>query len=281
MSLDLIKTLCEYDKDTLKKELIKILKYKDYSPYITENFIVAEGDIPVALVAHMDTVFFHSVRPKDFLYDSKKKVLWTPHGTGFDDRAGIAIILDIIMQTDLRPHIIFTDGEESGGIGANDLIKKFQSCPFECYYLVQLDRANKKDAVFYNCNNKEFEDYIDSYGFETDIGTFTDISIIAPTWEIAAVNLSVGYLDEHTSSERLCYSWWKNTKDKLTSMLIGIETGEVTTKFKYIPRKPIKISGGQYIQSIGQCLICNSFIFNNNSNHNISICENCYNKYYK
>ena len=85
--LDLFKKIAKLDQATLKSMLHKLLsEIADYTVYSTDLFIAAEGNIPIVLVAHMDTVFNHP--PKDFYFDEKRGALWSPEGLGADDRAG-------------------------------------------------------------------------------------------------------------------------------------------------------------------------------------------------
>ena len=244
------------------------------------HFIMAEGLDPVCLIAHMDTVFNFQPEKEDFLYDAEKQVLWSPYGTGFDDRAGIAGIIELVMRGH-RPHIIFTDLEEVGGIGARELINAYPHCPFKnCKALIELDRANENDAVYYDCDNKKFEEFISRYGFVTDLGTFSDISIIAPAWKIAAVNLSIGYLDEHSSSERLVCSWFDVTIDKVSKIIEDISSEK---KFRYIKMKYIPI---KFKHDFCNCLLCGRSL-DPKSRYEIydteypyAVCEDCYNQYY-
>lgn len=60
---------------------------------------------------------------------------------------------------------------------------------------------------------------INSYGFNTELGTFSDISIIAPAWGIAAVNLSIGYYDGHSLAETWHYRLTFKTIDKVCKIL--------------------------------------------------------------
>ena len=232
MDLELIKNLCKQTPTKLQASLYKFLKCNSHYKFVkyANEYIIAEGELPICLVAHMDTVF--SGVPSEFFYDRHKKMLWSPYGSGFDDRAGIYLILKII-EKGFYPSIIFTQGEEMGGIGAHALIKDAPECPLlDCRALIQLDRAHKEDAVFYECDNKDFEKFICSYGFKYDWGTFTDISIIAPAWKIAAVNLSVGYVDEHTTSERLYCKWTDLTFKRLCKIL---EDSKDMKSYSYIP----------------------------------------------
>ena len=199
--------------------------YKDVT--MTEDYIVAQGTIPICLVAHMDTVF--PKPPKEIFYDTRQNVMWSPQGLGADDRAGVFAILQII-KAGFKPHIIFTTDEEIGGQGANML--SYEDCPFKnIRYFIQLDRQGSNDCVFYDCDNPIFVEYIESFGFVESWGTFSDISILCPAWGIAGVNLSVGYRDEHTREEVLFVGQLLSTIDKVKKML----TANNNTKFEYIP----------------------------------------------
>lgn len=195
----------------------------------TESYIIAEGKIPICLVAHLDTVF--SFPPNEIYFDKKKRVIWSPQGLGADDRAGVFAIIKII-QAGFHPHIIFTTGEEKGGIGAFLLAKAFPVAPFNVKYLIQLDRQGMDDCVFYDCANKKFENYIHKFGFKTDWGSFSDISVICPQWQIAGVNLSVGYFREHTVSETLHTKGLMSTIDKVKRLLADAANIQ---PFEYIP----------------------------------------------
>ncbi len=101
--------------------------------------------------------------------------------------------------------------EEIGGLGAkkfclahkqHQLSKELDGLKF----LIELDRKGKNDAVYYQCDNPDFEAYITDKGFKTEQGSFSDISLIAPELGIAAVNLSSGYYSPHTFHEYIIRS---------------------------------------------------------------------------
>ena len=50
---------------------------------------------------------------------------------------------------------------------------------------------------------KDFQEKIIKYGFKLGHGTFSDISIISPVYDIASANLGIGYYNEHTTFEVL------------------------------------------------------------------------------
>lgn len=258
----------------LRKMLIQYLTKHNYKPITDENFIIAKGNLPICLVAHMDTVFKRTPNAVDFLYDSEQKILWHPGGAGFDDRAGIYIILQMI-EKGYKPHIIFTNLEEIGGVGAQELVSRFPHCPFKCSCLIELDRANKKDMVFYDCDNIDFIKYIGKFGFQEEYGSFTDISFIMEQWGIAGVNLSVGYIDQHTANERLNTSWCDLTIQKLEKIL---QASPRMKKYEYVPFVP------PYMDFAHRCFICNHYLDKNGyliKGQNYIICKDCLNRYYK
>lgn len=235
--LTMLETLCKLNEKDLYKALAEILQKRYDNVICRPSYMFAEGNIPVTLVAHLDTVFQR--KPAEFYFDERRQVMWCPTGAGFDDRAGVCSILKI-LKDEYRPNIIFTLGEEVGGVGATELSHDFPICPFKTNMLIQLDRQGVGESVFYQCDNEKFEDYINSFGFETDYGSFSDISVLAPAWGIAAVNLSVGYIDEHTSSERLHLPWMTATIDKVEKILDDNKNKK--RKFKYVP---LRYSGGR------------------------------------
>lgn len=211
----LFERLVSLSQQELHKTLGVYLKGKYKNVIIEKEYIVAIGDFPIALVAHLDTVFYN--QPSEIYYDQRKGILWSPDGLGADDRAGIFAILQII-QAGYRPSIILTTDEERGGLGAQKLAKK--ECPIEFLrYMIQLDRRGSNDCVFYDCANGEFIKYIESFGFSEAIGSFSDISFLMPAWQVCGVNLSVGYKDEHSIAETLNVHQLFKTIEKVEKML--------------------------------------------------------------
>lgn len=224
----LIESIVGVDQASLQRVLYKFLKryYTKEKVTFDEDFLLAEGDIPIALVAHMDTVFKQPAA--ELFYDRQKNVMISPTGMGADDRAGVFAIIKII-EAGFRPHIIFTTDEEIGCVGSNLL--SYHPCPFkDLRFIIQLDRRGADDCVFYDCDNPEFEKYIESFGFVTAWGSFTDICELCPSWGMAGVNLSIGYRDEHTVSEVLFVGHMLNTIEKVKKILS--ETN--IPSFKYI-----------------------------------------------
>lgn len=274
MNLQLLKTLCKMTVNDLIKILSKYLINRNYKVISTSDYIIAEGREPITLIAHLDTVSIDP--PDDIFYDQEQSMMWSPQLLGADDRAGVYAIIQII-EKGYKPHIIFTTGEEVGGVGALTLIKNYPKCPFkENKAIIELDRCGINDCVFYQCNNRNFVDYIEKFGFKEAYGTFTDISIIAPEWEVAATNLSVGYVNEHSALEHLNTKVLDKTIEKVENIIL--EVAEMPY-FKYIPVKKSKYFrwGGK------ECLCCGSKIGQKNKRitpEGYCICDNCYSLYY-
>lgn len=230
------------DQDTLRDVIGEYLKgiYDDI--IITDEYIFAEGDVPIGLVAHFDTVFDRP--PQSIFYDNMKSVMWSPDGLGADDRAGVYSIIQI-LKMGFRPSVILLTDEEKGGLGASIFIEDFPHSPKKLKYLIELDRKDSDDCVFYNCWNRDFIDYIESFGFITNFGSFSDISFICPVWGIAGVNLSIGYYNEHTYCEFLHVGQMYNTISKIIKMILDIDNIE---KFEYKIRKDESIKIDEEVQ---------------------------------
>lgn len=224
----------------LKDYLDAELRLFGYKPVYMDGFLYAEGNIPVGLVAHMDTVF----APPKFV-EYKNGIMEGKSGLGADDRAGIYGILHII-RNGLRPTVMFMEDEEKGCIGAEKFVKA--NIKLNLNYLIELDRQGSNDSVFYDCNNYDFERFVNSFGFDTAFGSFSDISEIAPHYGISAVNLSVGYYGQHTIHEILIIGELANTLKRVEEMLKAKTSKFVYIPFDYSSKKYTKawLKGGYY-----------------------------------
>lgn len=231
--LDLFIAMAKLSQPQLMKVMGQYLeKIYGKERVVTANkFIVAGGNTPIVLLAHLDTVF--PKQPSAIYFDQKEEVMWSPDGLGADDRAGIFSIYKIVSHG-YRPHIVLTTDEECGGIGAKALAD-MDFNPFkDLKYMIQLDRRHENDAVYYDCDNPEFNKYVESFGFVEAMGSFTDISTLAPAWGCAATNLSIGYLNEHSKEETLNWNWMFATIEKVEAMLADAENAQ---KFEYIEKQ--------------------------------------------
>ena len=193
----MFKRICQMSQDNLKKFVSKELKATHDKIIAGDGYVYAQGTFPVLLVAHLDTV--HSKLPSVITYDEKSDSLSSPQGIGGDDRCGVYMILEIIKHFNCS--VLFCEDEEIGCIGAEKFIKTDLAKTLEFNYIIEFDRKGKDDAVFYNCNNEAFEKFITEKFYKTAWGSFSDISVLAPFLKCAAVNLSCGYYNAHTTNE--------------------------------------------------------------------------------
>lgn len=213
-------TKTEHMLDLLYHEL-KAMGYE-----LTANgkmFTYYPGKIPIMLVAHVDTV--HQGPPADLVYCDKTQIAWSPTGLGADDRAGVWAIMEILRRG-FRPHVLFTDGEERGLIGAGEAAKAFT--PDNVHCLIELDRKGKKDCVFYSNDNRKFVGWVSNFGFKEDTGSCSDISDLMPAWDLSGVNLSIGYYRQHSNEEHLRVNEALATIDKVIRMLKKPPKGKVS-----------------------------------------------------
>lgn len=207
------KDVLRFSQEELKKLCSKALEFHDYDVQEGDGYVYGKGDIPIMLLAHLDTV--HKEKPSEIFFDNEQGIMWSPQGIGGDDRCGVYTILRLLKY--YKPHIMFLEDEEIGGKGAEKMIKAVAKPDIK--FMIELDRRGRDDCVFYDCDNKDFKEYIESFGFKTQWGTFTDISIISPEWDVASVNLSVGYNREHTTIETINVNYMLETFQKVSKIL--------------------------------------------------------------
>lgn len=205
----------------VRERLVSKLERLTDTHYVDERgnvlatlFKGAEGPV-VLLSAHMDTVERIQVGRKivqsGTILRSSKGIL------GADDRAGIVIILECLER--LRHSsfqgtvkIAFTVEEEIGCLGAQEIDPSF-ICDVDC--AIVADRRGSRDIVT-GCRGVVLfceEAYGQSFEkagiiagmddwMSTRNGGSSDARVFAESG-IPSVNLSVGYLHEHTDAEQL------------------------------------------------------------------------------
>lgn len=226
--------ICKMTQTQLKHYLHGRLKSKYKDVIVHDGYIYAKGSYPVMLVAHMDTV--HKKPVRQIIYTDKGNVISSPQGIGGDDRCGIAMILEVIKEYNCS--VIFTEDEEIGCVGANKFIDDYLNGDLgtiDVNYIIELDRKGNNEAVFYDCDNPEFKDFIlehDDWKF--NYGSFTDIINIAPTLGVAAVNLSCGYYNAHTTKEYVVLSEMRANIAKVKHLLADTTEDDV---FKFFEAK--------------------------------------------
>ena len=228
--------ICKKNQAELKSALVHELRLIGYKPIVGDGYIYAQGtNSPVLLTAHMDTVHKEKCRK---IYN-KNGVLSSPQGIGGDDRCGIYMIMQIITKTNLRPWILFCEDEEIGRVGAEKFVLNdvFVDELSKLKFMIELDRSGSNDAVYYDCANLEFEDFIsETTGYTAQWGSYSDISTLAPEAGIAAVNLSCGYYKPHTLDEYVVLKEMFATMDKVVELLQFAQL-KTTPQYEYVKAK--------------------------------------------
>lgn len=234
--------ICRMTQPEVKTYMKGYLSSKKYKPVDEDGFLYAKGDIPVLLVAHMDTV--HKQQCKKIINDNGK--LSSPQGIGGDDRCGVFMIMNIVK--DLHCSVLLCEDEEIGTVGArkfveakykrtdehNNIIEEKYIEHLDVNYMVEFDRKGSNDAVFYTCDNKEFTNFVeDMTCFKSAHGSFTDISVLMPAAKLAGVNLSCGYYNAHMTTEYVVYDEMMDTIEAAKAMI----KEECEKPFEYVEKK--------------------------------------------
>lgn len=200
------------------------------------SYVLVPGDVPIMLIAHLDTV--HKEGVQQICKTQNGNILMSPQGIGGDDRCGVFALVKVHRTVEKKPWLLFTCDEEIGGVGAEKFCEHHRKGKLpkeldELKALVEIDRKGELDAVYYECGNEEFEEYITSKGFVTDWGSFSDISVIGPELGVAAVNLSSGYYNAHTLHEYINRAHLNATIEKVIG-IVEDAASEDFPKYEYI-----------------------------------------------
>ena len=218
-----------YLKNNLTKDFTVITDDKNYV------FGIPNGDqcVPVCLCAHIDTMRDSGSEP--VVLCSKNGTLFNANGIlGADDRAGIAIALDICDKLSIKPYVLFTTGEETGGTGMAKFINDghFKDHVDNVYLTVSLDRKGHNEYVSYmDKTPDELECLLITHGYSKNFGAFSDGKLLWLAYNVANVNLSVGYNYQHTSDEFLLLESYFSAGNRACRFI-----QDVTTPFRVYER---------------------------------------------
>lgn len=209
--------ILKMDQPTLKHYLADYLQEESYAPIEGDGYLYAKGEIPVLVIAHLDRHPIHRESVKDILIENNR---WTsPQGICGDDRCGVWMMMNLIKEC--KVSVLFCEDEELECAGAKKLVKTdLLSQLSKHFFLIELDRAGATDAVFYTCHNQGFIDWIlQETGYTHCTGTYSDISEIMPATNLAGVNLSCGYYEEHSSNEYILYDEMMHTLEVVKTLI--------------------------------------------------------------
>ena len=234
--------LCRMTQPKLKNYMKQYLESKGYQPICEDGFLYAKGDVPVLLVAHLDTV--HARVCSEIITQGGK--ISSPQGIGGDDRCGVFMIANIVK--DMHCSVVLCEDEEEGVVGAGKFAKTEYIKNLDVNYMIEFDRKGSDDAVFYSCGNNEFIDFIlDNTGYKEATGSFTDISTLMPASKLCGVNLSCGYYKAHTLEEYVIPEEMMNTIS-VAKALIALECEK---PFEYTAKQSSYASSSYYSYLLG------------------------------
>lgn len=166
---------------------------------------------------------------------------------GADDRVGVKTILDI-LETGLRPHILFTTDEEVGCVGSRKAVEENALEGLKmASMLIQIDRGVHErswhEMVTYDFDPEShkaiFDELRKTYTMAT--GSYTDVAVLGPHLDKPIVNVSASYRHEHTTDEFInLYAYEYNTQGliKFIEWAQEQDTSEWKYVAKYVPPKP-------------------------------------------
>lgn len=216
--------------DYITEQLEKTNQYLFVTDFANYLFCVPTKKAnQICLVSHVDTL-----AGKVKVKVENGCVLKNKHGVlGADDRAGVYAILEMARRCKAKPYLLFTQFEESGGVGVKVCIqdKAIDAYVHDINLFVELDRRGVDEYVTYCTLPKKLENILESLGYHEEHGIYSDVSDLTDHYEIAHVNLAVGYYKHHTTQERLnLYGLSYAIVNCLALM------GAITCQYKAIPQ---------------------------------------------
>ena len=160
------------------------------------------------ICAHMDTVQKDDdVAKLSTIHQRGDEIKWDNIIIGADDKAGIAMAMELYELFWNKVSLLFTRQEETGCNGSRDFCTNHSDLIKQCTYCLVLDRKNAWDIIGYQNGFcwKEFDEALEkqmkTWWYKSVSWGISDTGNI---WKlINAVNLSIGYYGLHTKQECL------------------------------------------------------------------------------
>lgn len=215
--------LARMTQPELKRHMRQELQAAGYDVIEGDGYLYGRGGL-VLLTAHLDTVHAEPVRKVYRQTTAEDIIVSSPQGIGGDDRAGCWCLLEAVrrlLPAGIRPAVLLCEDEEIGGVGSDKFCRTEHVQELEALiFLVELDRANRNDAVYYDDDNEEFRAYIERViGYHEARGSFSDISNLCPVCGRSGVNLSVGYYEAHRLTEHVSMREMARTADAVVELV--------------------------------------------------------------
>jgi len=169
------------------------------------------------LCAHLDTVSHRQPKSSEIveLNDTLHLAAKTHKDVrclGADDRAGVYILLQIIMDEDTRnkySYCFFKD-EEIGCVGSGAFINtpEYEDLVAETSCFIGVDRScvqGVPEYATYDCDDFKLEQELEKQlpEFKSKYGSISDCAVLSNGSSVPCFNLTAGYKNEHTRGETL------------------------------------------------------------------------------
>lgn len=173
---------------------------------------------PYCLVAHLDTI------PRKQGVELVQDGVYLRNRLGVlgaDDRAGVYAVLELAASH--KPYVIFTTGEETGGVGVKRLIQSKRLDPYidDIALFIEIDRQGIDEFVFYSWElPEEVQSLVTRYGFKEAVGSYSDVADLTDYYSVPHVNVSAGYFRQHSKHEYLDVSALEMTIYRLDRLMM-------------------------------------------------------------
>ena len=230
MNLKRLAELIEMSEERVFRHLLRILPQMGYQVIRGRmDYIIAvpPKPSPWCLVAHLDTI------PRMQGVELEYQGVWISNKRGVlgaDDRAGVYAILELAQSAKSLPYLIFTTGEERGGIGVNALIRDKAFDPFidDVALFIEIDRQGADEYVYYSWElPAEVHAIAKNYGFVEGMGSYSDVRDLTDHYGVPHLNLSAGYYNQHSKREVLDWTALEMTINRVTRMMADVEPPRV------------------------------------------------------
>lgn len=216
-------TLIKLMFNSTEAQLLELFNQEFSDGVRTNDYWFLRGTLPITLLAHVDTVGGKKDNKRQLM--QFRRLLTRENGVlGGDDRAGCMAIWKILrerMRNGLQlPNVILCDGEESGGTGIKRFIADKIYDFADTNLCIEIDRKGCNDYVTYSKDlPKEVSNYVESFGFNSAWGSFSDIGVIINEHSVASVNVSAGFYDNHSKDEYVKLDELELTINRVMAML--------------------------------------------------------------
>jgi hypothetical protein len=238
MDIPTLQTIIKMDTKALYTWLQIFLKENGYEVKgDADNWIIGKpthNPSRICLVSHIDTL---RTPGKAVRLQMVQEYMVNLNGVlGADDRAGVFGICQVILHSEKKPYVIFTNYEESGGKGVKKLCNAnaFGDYADDVDLFIELDRQDKDQYVYYSLDcPKSVRQFAEKYGYNENVGTYSDVADLTDTYMIPHLNLSIGYYNQHSKAEFLNVLEMYNTIYCVVDMVNDPEIPAEKIEFDY------------------------------------------------